>query len=81
MFTFDDFLVQRRYSDSAARIGKKYTKLIFDAGYTEEDIKRIDGYVFRDMMDLGSNRRTNPWSRAVGMYRSYLTERERRNDN
>lgn len=81
-FTFEDFLVSRRYTRDAVRVGRKYTRIIFEAGYTEEDIMRLDGHAFRDIMYHGPDLSTNPWSRAIGMYRSFMRERdEKKNQN
>lgn len=74
--TFDEFLESRRYATNAAHGARKYTKIIFDAGYSEEDIKRIDGDMFRKLLYLGGKQRNNPFSNAIGKYRSYMRERD-----
>lgn len=77
--SFDEFLISRRYGRESIRIAKKYTKIIFEAGYTEDDIMRIEGYTFQNIMEhTKSPDSSNPWVRAVGTYRSYVRERDGR---
>lgn len=74
--TFDAFLSERRYTVSAIRVAKKHIRLIHEAGYTDDDIRRIDGFYFGLILDVNTKYKSNPWVRAVNMYRAYLRARD-----